>query len=201
MIIYGTRSAHLNSIQSHIAVCPNCETKGSTLISIYRRHTHIFWIPIFPLGKSGASHCKHCKVSLRSNEMSEPLKREYQKVKQEAKGPVWQFSGLFLAAALIVMAGFASKNNKASELSYLENPTKNDVYEYKIGPKQYSTMKVMQISKDSVFVSLNDFEISKSTRIYKIDKPENYPNILYGYSKQEISTMYHSGKIFDINRR
>lgn len=201
MIIYGTRSAHITSKQSKISVCPNCQTQGSTLISVYRRHVHIFWIPVFPIGKSGASHCQHCKVSLRYSEMPESLRREYQKVKEQAKGPIWQFAGLFLALVLTTIAGFAVKQDKTAQLGYIDSPTKNDVYEYKLGPKQYSTMKVIEVTSDSLFVSLNEYEISKSSRIYKIDKAENYPDILYGYSKKEIKDMYQTGEIFDIIRR
>ncbi|AIY13239.1 zinc-ribbon domain-containing protein [Cellulophaga baltica] len=200
MIIYGTRSAHLHSVQKTTPICPNCEEKGSLLISVYRKHAHIFWIPIFPLGKSGASHCKNCKQALRSSEMPEHLKHEYQKIKKEVKGPIWQFSGMFIALFVLVFAGFASQNNKKLEQEYLNQPMAGDIYEYRVANKQFSTMKVIEVDTDSVFIALNDFEISKASRIYKIDKPENYPDVVYGFSKQEITAMYSSGKIFDINR-
>ncbi|ADV49522.1 hypothetical protein Celal_2228 [Cellulophaga algicola DSM 14237] len=200
MIIYGTRSAHLHSVQKTTPVCPNCEEKGTLLISVYRKHAHIFWVPIFPLGKSGASHCKNCKQALRSNEMPEPLKKEYQIIKKETKGPIWQFSGVFIAFFFLIFAGFTSQNNKKLEQEYLNQPMAGDVYEYRVANKQFSTMKVIQVDSDSLFIALNDFEISEASRIYKIDSPENYPDVVYGFSKKEITAMYSSGKIFDINR-
>ncbi|WP_405247328.1 hypothetical protein [Cellulophaga sp. Asnod2-G02] len=201
MIIYGTRSSHLDSVQKTTPVCPNCEEKGSLLISVYRKHAHIFWIPIFPLGKSGASHCKNCKQALRSSEMPEHLKQEYLKIKKEVKGPIWQFSGMFIALFFLVLAGFANQNTKKLEKEYLNQPMAGDIYEYRVANKQFSTMKVIEVDTDSVFIALNDFEINKASRIYKIDKPENYPDVVYGFSKQEITAMYSSGKIFDINRQ
>lgn len=200
MIIFGTRSAHIETKQLPTITCANCETTGSTMVSVYRRHIHIFWIPTLPIGKTGASHCQHCKQSLHATNMPEPLKREYQKVKNQSKGPIWQFSGLFVAVVLIVVAGFAANNDKKNNAAFLENPLIGDVYEYKIAPKQYSTMKVMEVSNDSLFMSLNDYEISKSSKIYKIDKPENYPQVTYGFSKKEIKELYLSKKIIDINR-
>jgi hypothetical protein len=200
MIIFGSRSIHVNTEQLKNTDCPNCQSKESLIISIYRRHAHVFWIPVFPLGKFGISHCNHCKQALRSYEMPSYIKSEFNRVKKVSRGPAWQFSGLILFALLIVFAGFASKSDRASEKIYLETPLVGDVYEYKLAYKQYTTMKIMKVTHDSIFVSLNDFEINKSSRMYKIDKPENYSKTLYGYSKKEISDMYNSKIIFDINR-
>ncbi|QWX84215.1 hypothetical protein H0I23_00765 [Cellulophaga sp. HaHaR_3_176] len=200
MIIFGTRSAHIETKQLPNIVCPKCTTQGSTMISIYRRHLHVFWIPTLPIGKTGTSHCQHCKQSLHANEMPTSLEREYKNLKTKAKGPIWQFSGLFVVTALIVLVGFAVNIDNKNNSIYLDNPLIGDVYEYQIANKQYSTMKVVEVSNDSLFMSLNDYEINKSTRIYKIDKPENYPQLTFGFSKQEIKELYISKKIIDINR-
>ncbi|MBU2995061.1 hypothetical protein KO500_01380 [Cellulophaga baltica] len=200
MIIFGSRSVHINTEQLKNTNCPNCDTKESMLASVYRRHAHVFWIPVFPLSKFGATTCNHCKQTLRTNEMPSYIKTEFKRVKKNSKGPAWQFSGLILFALLIVFAGFASKSDRASEKMYLETPLVGDVYEYKLAYSQYSTMKIMQVTTDSIFVSLNDYEINKASRIYRIDKSENYSNKLYVYSKKEITDMYNSKIIFDINR-
>ena len=61
-------------------------------------------------------------------------------------------------------------------------------------------MRLEKVTTDSLFLSLNDFEISKKSRIYKIDKDENYSEITYGYSKSEMIQMHKEGIVFDINR-
>ncbi len=95
MIIYGSKAVHLTSEQSK-ATCPSCNTKGSLIVSVFRRHAHIFWIPLFPIGKKGFSQCQHCKNVLEEKEMPEPIKTEYNELKKSARGPFWQYIGLIL---------------------------------------------------------------------------------------------------------
>lgn len=200
MLIYGSKAVHLKSIQPRMTSCPSCGTQGSIVLSVYRKHAHIFWIPIFPIGKKGVSECKHCKNVLKSNEMSGAIKNEYVNLKNDAKGPVWQFAGLPILAILAMWIVYISGENKKLGLEYISAPVKGDVYEYIIKSGSYSTLKVINVSNDSVFVSPNEFEINKRSRIYKIDKPENYSELSYGISRNKLKEMYDSGEIFDVNR-
>jgi len=200
MIIYGSKAVHLKTAQFKTGTCPSCGTQGSLTISVFRKHAHIFWIPLFPIGKKGASQCQHCKNVLETKEMPEPIKREYENLKNETKGPIWQFAGLGIIAILIAWGNYASGEDKKLELEYIKSPQIGDVYEYKIETGSYSTLKVVSVTNDSVFVSPNEYEISKMSKIYKIDKSENYSNLSYGISNNKIKEMYDSGKIFDINR-
>lgn len=200
MIIYGSKAVHLKTASSKTATCPSCGTQGSLTFSVFRKHAHIFWIPLFPIGKKGVSQCQHCKNVLEMKEMPEPIKREYENLKSETKGPIWQFAGLGLIAILIVWGTYASEEDKKQELKYIANPQKGDIYEYRIETGSYSTLKVVSVTNDSVFVSPNEYEIGKMSKIYKIDKPENYSDLSYGISKIKLNEMYNSGGIFDINR-
>lgn len=200
MIIYGTNSAHLNTIQSDSATCPNCNTKGSIILSVYRRHAHIFWIPLFPIGKVGASQCQNCKSVLETKEMPEDIKREYDNLKRDSKGPIWQFAGLAIILIFITWVAYANEENKKMELEYLAAPSVGDVYEYKIDKGSYSSFKVVDILSDSLVIAPNEYEINKMEEVDEIDKPENYSEMTYSISKEEVRKMYDSGEIFDINR-
>ena len=200
MIIYGSKAVHLKTAQSKTATCPSCGTQGSLTISVFRKHAHVFWIPLFPIGKKGVSQCQHCKNILETKEMPEPIKRECENLKNESKGPIWQFAGLVVIAVLIAWGSYASGEDKKLELEYIKSPQVGDIYEYKIETGSYSTLKVVSVTNDSVFVSPNEYEISKMSKIYKIDKPENYSDVSYGISNSKIKEMYNSGEIFDINR-
>lgn len=200
MIIFGQRSAHLKSEVSRTAICPNCGTQGSVLFSVYRRHAHVFWIPTFPMGKVGASQCQHCKQTLKTSEMPEGLKNEYRRIKTGAKGPIWQFAGLGLFILLMVFAGFSSKRSSEQTREYIKVPAIGDVYKYKLDSKSYTTLKVTDVAGDSVFVSPNEYEINKRSRIYRIDKPENYAGYSYGISLGDLEAMHQSGEIFEVNR-
>ena len=200
MIIYGTRAAHIKTKELPNVVCKDCGTKGSIRMSLFRRHAHVFWIPLFPLNKIGVSECQHCKSTLRPKEMPEALNREYDNLKMENKGPLWQFSGLFLIAILIVWISYSSGQDKKLEMQHIKNPEVGDVYRYKLETGRYSTFKVAQISEDSVFLFPNEFEITKRSKVYKIDKAENYSDSALGFTRQEILDFYDSGYIYDVDR-
>src|SRR6187402_2989521 len=174
MIIYGSKPVHLKSVQSPTLVCPNCAQTGTVVLSAFSKHAHIFWIPVFPIGRMGVSQCQHCKQVLELKAMPHELKREYDILKAETKVPLWQFSGLGVIAVIIAFATYSSGEDKKKEAEYLANPVAGDVYRYKTESKQYSTLKVVSVSADSVFVSPNGYETNKMSGIYEIDKAENY---------------------------
>ncbi len=200
MIIFGSGSAHIKTAPVRNVTCDNCNNQNTISFSIFRKHAHIFWIPVFPMNKTGASQCSHCQQVLKPKQMPERLKMEYQNFKSDAKGPIWQFAGLFLIVCLIGFAGYSGSKDKKNTEQYLSEPAIGDIYEYRIETGSYSTMKVMQVTQDSLYMSFNDYEISKSSRIYKIDKEENYPDEVYGVSRQDLLGMKADGDILDINR-
>jgi hypothetical protein len=200
MLIYGSRAAHLQSYHSQDAICDSCNTQGEIVFSVFRRHAHVFWIPMFPIGKTGVAQCQHCKKAYEVKQMSPELRSEYFVIQKESKGPIWQFAGLMLIGVLVVVGHFSSKADKEKELTYIAAPEVGDVYEYKVSPNRYSTMKVVDVSADSVFVSENDYEVNKMTGIYKIDKDINYSPYTYGITRSMIKSMYDSGEIYDVNR-
>ena len=201
MIFFGTGSANILSMITRNITCQHCKNDNTVYINIYRRHFHIFWIPVFPFTKGGSSYCTHCKEVLKPKEMPEKLKIQYKNIKGDAKGPLWQFSGLMLIACLIAFGIYSSGKNKENTKLFLLDPVVGDIYEYKADNGSYSTMKLKRITSDSLFLSLNNYEIDKRSRIYKIDKTENYPETTFGYSKREISLMEKNGIILEINRK
>jgi len=201
MIVYGSRSVHINTVPSRNTTCSSCDKTGYIKFSFFRKHAHIFWIPIFPMGKKGISQCENCKNVLEFKQMPQRLQEEFTQAKKDAKGPIWQFTGLILFISLFIWLSYQGKQNKKLRAEYIKTPQQGDLYEYKVLSGSYSTFKVDSVSKDSVYVFLNDFEINKSSRVYKIDKPENYSKNLYSFSKEELEQMYTEGKITDIDRK
>lgn len=200
MMIFGSKAVYLKTEQSRNATCPNCNTQGSLIFTVYRRHAHIFWIPLFPFAKRGMSQCLQCKYTLKTNEMPEFVRLVYDTVQTKSKGPIWQFTGLAMVLILLVLGMYAGSNDKKWELEHMATPQIGDVYKYESEIGIYSTLKVTRVTGDSVFVIPNDFEVSKRSQIYKIDKPENYKSLSYGISKVHLNERYHSGDIFDIKR-
>jgi len=160
----------------------------------------IFWIPLFPIGRLGISQCQHCKQVLEDGSMSNDLKRAYNNLKAETKAPIWQFAGLGLIAVIVAFASYSSVEDKKKQLEYVANPAIGDVYEYKTESGNYSTLKVIAVSADSVFVSPNEYETDKMSGVYKIDKEENYADFSYGISKDNLKQMHTDDDIYDIDR-
>lgn len=200
MIIYGSKPVHLKTVQPSSAVCPHCGQTGTTMISAYSKHAHIFWIPLFPFGKVGVSQCKHCKQALSEGNLTPELKREYNILKAETKAPLWQFSGLGLIAALVMLMSYTTGEDHKKQLEYVANPVAGDIYKFKTENSRYSTLKVIRVSADSIFVTPNEYEIDKMSAVYKIDKAENYGDYSYGISKEEMKQMHTKKDIYDIDR-
>ncbi|MGS2740052.1 hypothetical protein [Sinomicrobium sp. M5D2P17] len=105
IFFYGIRSTHLQTLSSsHRGLqCRHCKTEGSTFVNVFGRYFHFFWIPLFPVGKTGVAESRHCQYAWRKREFSPQLKTEYKRLKENAKTPVWHFIGLILMVVLIVL--------------------------------------------------------------------------------------------------
>ncbi len=200
MIIYGSRPVHIKTVECNHITCQNCDTKGPILLSIFRKHAHVFWIPLFPIGKTGGSECMNCKNVLEPKEMPQDLRQEYDLLKADARGPIWQFSGLLLILVVIIWANFQSAADTKEEREYLANPQIGDVYQTKSESNNYSTMIITDIDADTIYMCFNDYETNKVTGIYKIDIPENYPDSSFGMLHADIVALYDEDKIIDIKR-
>ena len=199
MIIYGSGSAHLNTVMSENTTCPSCEKKGTVALSVYSRHAHIFWIPLFPIGKKGGGKCQHCGYQMEKKEMPEDIQREYYNLKKSGNPRIWQFAGLGIIAVIIVASLIAGMQDSKQEAEYLAEPMQNDVYRYKTETENYSSMRVAAFTGDSIYIYLNDYETNKRSRVSEIDKTTNYTE-MYAFSLQEIQEMYDEGTIYDISR-
>ena len=200
MIIYGTRSQHLKSSQPPSMVCPHCGQTGTTVLSVYSKYAHIFWIPIFPVGRTAYSQCAHCKQVLEQNKMSPELQRESNNLKAQTRTPIWQFAGVVLIAALVGFSMYASGQAAKDRQEYIANPMTGDIYNIKTEDKNYTTFKIVSVTADSVFVSPNKYETDKSTGIYKINKAENYLDESYGISRSTLKQMLQDDTIYGIDR-
>ena len=204
MIIHGINSVHLKTVHSRNGICPNCNSKGELSINIYRKHAHVFWIPMFPLWKVGNSECNHCKKVIRYKEMPENVKLEYYNVKVNTKGPIWQFSGLAIIFVLIfgltAMSEISGESYRKKQLEIISFPMKGDVYEYVINTRRYTTLKIVDVFIDSIYFSPNIYETKSILKLYKIDKQENYSNEIYSISKETVKEMYTTGEIIGVKR-
>ena len=200
MIIYGSKPVHLKTAQPSTFTCPQCQRQGSTQLSIFSKHAHLYWIPMFPMGRIGESQCQNCQQVLGVQEMPEELQKEYNRLKEETKAPLWQFAGAGLVAIAIVLIFQSGQRTKKLEQEYLSQPMMGDTYEYKEDYQVYSTFKIVEVYWDSVAIQPNDYSVNKSSGFSQIDKPENYSEFIYMMSREDLKAMYEDGDILGINR-
>lgn len=200
MIIYGWRPSHLKTSQSKTIECPECGQKGKTIISIYSKYAHVFWIPLFPFGKTGASQCQNCNCLRDEKTMSAEIKKEYNEIARYTRPPIWQFIGiLILAISIALFIGF-QQNEKANEQKYILNPMIGDVPEYRTETGGYSTFKITEVTQDSIIYVVNLYETNQMSGIKEIIEDTCYSDTLYIMSRYNLAEMYNEGTIYDINR-
>ncbi len=200
MVIYGWRASHIKSEGNTQVTCPHCGEKGQLVNSVFGRYVHIFWIPVFSIGKTGAAQCMHCQKAFKTKEMNDDMKRAYKTMKSDTKVPFWHFSGLILIGLLIAFISYSGKVKAQNEQGYIEQPQAGDVYEYQNGPKRYSTLKVVEATEDSVYFLYNNYDYSQKSGIEEIDLDSCYTEDVYMMSRDELKTMYNDGTIYNINR-
>lgn len=199
MIIYGTRASHLKTVQLPNETCPNCNTKGSMVMSVYNRYAHIFWLPTFPVGRTGGSQCMNCQQVLEPKKMPTFLKLQYDQLMAQTKIPVWSFSGLAIIIALIAWGSYSSGVNKENEKKYVEAPLVGDIYRVKTDSSSYSLMKVAEVTSDSLLIYFNQYEVDKMAAVYKL-KEKEYDSVGYWLSRGAIREMYEKKEIFGVDR-
>ncbi|SEC47907.1 hypothetical protein SAMN04489761_3107 [Tenacibaculum sp. MAR_2009_124] len=200
MIFYGTKGSHIHSERTSKGVeCDNCEEVVPHNISVYGKYVYLYWIPVFPIGKRAFSECTNCKVTNDFSGMNEKLKQHSLDIKKHTKTPVWYWSGLGIFALLIFFVFYYAQQHEKDKVIYIASPEKGDIIEYK--PSDfYSTLKIVEVTKDSVYVVQNNYEIERRSKLYKIDKVENYGNVHSSFSKKEYKAMFENRAFLDVDR-
>ncbi len=84
--------------------CEYCRSIGTLDLHVQCEYFHIYWIPFFPVGKSGGSVCRHCKQALLQHELPARSREVLLKLKSETRRPIFHFFGAAVVAFLIVLA-------------------------------------------------------------------------------------------------
>jgi hypothetical protein len=202
MIIYGSKATQI-ATENIADKCSNCGTQNSIQMSIFQKYAHVFWIPFFPIGKTGVTQCSHCKQALQKKEFSGHLTETYETVKTNSKTPLWTFSGLVILTALIVWGVISSKQSDAKNARLILTPQKGDIYEIKKDYKQYTLYKVDNVIGDTVFLLINQYETNKIRGLSDLKNKgvEAYGEDVLPLVKTDLKNMLDKGEIINIDRK
>ena len=195
MIIFGTRTKLLSAVGTQHS-CGHCNT-GKLNLVYTGSYFHIFWIPMFPLGKQGMTQCPHCKQTLTERELA-PQSRSYvNSQKGSAKTPLTYFSGLIIIGVLIFSVILINAFDKTG--GYIRNPEVGDVYQVKgFDANQFVLWKVTAVEGDTVIFAthkannLSQAEITEETVFGKLDADFTPSNLKM--AKRNIKSMTKNNK-------
>ncbi|WP_196888214.1 hypothetical protein [Aureivirga sp. CE67] len=201
-MITGSGSGKIKSEIKTEIECPNCKEKGYLELIISRWHFHVFWIPVFPFWKYGKGKCNFCNFKFlgKDKKISDEIKYELSVMKSKAKGPIWQFSGLFIGVFLLIMLFTLRGEFKDEYANYIENPKVGDVYNYRKENLKYSTIKVMEIRKDTLVVKYNLFSVEDIFDMDDITDDINYSFDNYIMTHKEIRQLFQENVIYAVDR-
>ncbi|HVU97880.1 MAG TPA: hypothetical protein VHE34_21800 [Puia sp.] len=201
MIIYGSRAKQLAK-ETIADPCPDCQSNNSVDMYVFQRYAHIFRIPFFPITKTGASQCTHCKQVLKLKEMPPSLQVAFDNVKSRTKTPIWTFIGVALIGLLIVNGTISSGRHDAQVSQRLKAPQAGDILEVKKSPSVFTLYKIAEVRPDSVAVL---------PLLYTVDNPSGLSKLESGsygyaaeptmYSRENLSVLLHAGEILDVIRK
>jgi len=197
MIIYGTKAKVLAT--EHVTEsCPNCKTHN-LYISVLQKWAHIFWVPVFPIGKTGISQCTHCKQVLQLKEMPAAISMSYDNIKSQAKTPVWTFSGIAVIILIFVFATIHGKQNAERITKLIPALKKNDILHLKFEDNVFSLIKVTRVKGDSVFFFNNKYQTDRETGLSDL-KTKEYDTEERFFTVTELKKMNTKDEVIDIDR-
>jgi hypothetical protein len=202
MIIYG-RKAKVLAAETLTEKCPNCGAVASVQLSVIQKYGHVFWIPFFPMGKTGISQCSKCKQVLKLKDMPQSFKDSYDGLKAQAKTPVYMYSGIALIVIIFAAATYHGQQNAKKNAIWIANPQKGDIFEVKTKESQYTLYKVADVIGDTVVVRTNNYETSEESGLpdLKHRGDTSYAEETMPLLKPELKAMLDKGDIIDIDRK
>ncbi|MFT3935874.1 MAG: hypothetical protein QM726_19755 [Chitinophagaceae bacterium] len=202
MIIYGSRGTELAK-EYVTAKCPNCNATASIEMHIFQKYAHVFWIPMFPIGKTGVSQCNTCMQVLKPKQMQPSLRESYDNLKAQTKIPIWTFSGIAVIAVLITLGVISDRKKDARNAQLILHPQAGDIFEVRTENNQFTLYKVERTKDDSVFVLLGNYETNKITGLADLKRKgaDAYSQEILPLTKTSLRQMLANGEIIDIERK
>lgn len=201
MIIYGSRATQLAK-ETISDPCPQCQSSNTLDLYVFQRYAHIFWIPFFPVGKTGACQCAHCKQVLKLREMPSPLRSAYTALADQKKAPVWTFAGIALIGVLIIGSLTQSGRHDARTSALVKAPRAGDILEVKKSAGVYTLYKIAEVRPDSVAVLPLLYSVDNPSGLSKLESGSyNYAAEAKMYSRENLSVLLHAGEILDVIRK
>src|SRR6218665_3528200 len=203
IFFYGTKSSTIKNGVINNVTCPHCETNTGMNYSVFGKYAHLYWIPIFPVGKQKILECKNCKSTYELKNLPESIKQKFTKEQEQnpSRTPIFHFSLLIIIGLGIIFGFYSNAKSDSDSKEFAKNPKVGDVYFETTNTGKYSTSRVIKVTRDSVFVLINNMETDKKYDVSKINIDSNFTNNTDSYSRKQIIDFVKDEKtIYEIQR-
>ena len=200
MIIYGIRSNSLHESVVEDQSCPNCGHEDSIRMYCHARYFHVFWVPMFSIGRKGRVVCINCDTEWKISKTPIHVQDEYAMHTEDSKIPWWHFIGLAVLALFISWAIVINKQTKSRRMNKVETPVNGDLYITK-EPFGYGVERVIGVSNDSVYVVESVALWEKRYRALKNSENTLFDTVPVVYSRAEIKTRLIGREIIDVRKK
>jgi zinc-ribbon family len=198
-LIYGISQMTVKEGKLSQCYCPKCNKVSHLHVKIAQKYAQFFWIPLFPIWKSGIVTCEGCKEEIATRNLPQLNQEEYKQIRKSARTPRRTFIGVVVLSLLIGKVVFNSLKNDAKEKIFVENPQIGDVYTYQTEEGNYRLLKAIAIESDSILYQKG---IREKSDVWSI------PDLQYGdyasdtlvMSKTELKDLFDKGTIRSIER-
>ncbi|MCC3160784.1 hypothetical protein LJ737_26340 [Hymenobacter sp. 15J16-1T3B] len=201
MIVYGYTSAHLATTALAGTSCPGCGTPGALRLSVFGRYAHVYWLPLLPLGKSGAAQCAHCQLVLRPKELPKPLRAELRELRARTRTPLRHCLALLLLGTAALGSFGAGAWHQVQDQERLAHPHIGDIYHIRSeAPGYYTLLKVTAVNGNSVRLKQNNYETDREAEIEQLDTPENYDAEPFDLTQLDLQIMKQQQQLVAVER-
>ena len=152
MIFFGL-SKQKQNVTQHLgpSTCPNCKEEGYLHAFAYPRYFHLYWIPMFSIGKRSGAICDNCGTTFKGKKLPKSAMIYTDDLKKEVKIPIWHFSGIAVLVGLIALIVGVGLSDDKQQTEYIEEPKVNDVYSLKTNDG-FTRWKLIGIEEDSLII-------------------------------------------------
>ncbi|TDW51445.1 hypothetical protein EV144_101120 [Flavobacterium sp. 270] len=200
MILYGVASK--GNAREIECFCPKCDQREKLVFQSLIKSFHLFWLKCFPLFKEINVQCTKCATKYKGSQFTPEMFSISLRLRNELKYSIWNFTGLFVIAGLIIWAKLPASESEQkrikelNEKAYKEfagklaDPKYNDVYyldkkDTVIGSDTYAPtafLIVKNVTKDSIQFSVCNFE--------ELSKKSGHTIIRSGFKKEYYGDAY-----------
>ena len=214
LLLWGWRGKVIPGKMLNNQRCEQCGS-GSLRAHTVVNYVHIFWIPLFPVGRQIATECNHCKSVQKGKEVSKAIKEEAKRQQAVAPVPKYLFMGTVGFAMLFGFLFVNVQQQRARTADYVAAPAVGDCfvvnYEEIFGVSEedlrYGVMRVNFASSDSVAFAVGSWayeytsDAGSAVTDGDVDSPEYWVTGEVMFARDELVAMHESELVRRVIRR